>query len=139
LGLGIWNFSFMPQTLPPQPLKAAQLIAPHRILQLAAAGLAALALTGLVAWEVLRVTAPPSLTVLSPIDELLISAHEVNLEGSAAEGSAVSVNGAPIAVSADGKFKETINLRTGLNIITITASKKFAKPNVIYRRVVVKE
>jgi hypothetical protein len=129
----------MPQSFPPQPLRSSQLVAPHRIMQLALAALVALALAGAVVWEVLRVTAPPALDIASPADNLLVAAPEVVLEGTAAKGSAVSVNGSPVAVSADGKFRETINLRVGLNIITITASKKFAKPNIIYRRVVVSQ
>jgi hypothetical protein len=32
-----------------------------------------------------------------------------------------------------------MDLRTGANVITIVASKKFAKPNTLYRRVVVTE
>jgi hypothetical protein len=52
-------------------------------------------------------------------------------------GSAVTANGSAVAVSVDGHFKEDMDLRTGENVITIVATKKFAKPNIIYRRVVV--
>ncbi len=88
-------------------------------------------------WEVVRVTAPPRLTVDSPADNLLTAEHRVELAGSATPESAVTVNGSPVSLSSDGSFHETLDLRTGLNIITVSASKKFAAPKVVYRRVVV--
>ena len=127
----------MSQTLPPQPLERRALIAPHRVMRLFLASAVILALASVVTWEVLRVTAPPKLVIVSPADNLLTAEHRVTLEGQAASGASVTVNGVPAAVSMAGSFKEVIDLRTGENVITIVASKKFAKPNTIYRRVVV--
>ena len=113
------------------------MIAPHRVLKIIIATLVVALMGAGVLWEVLRVTAPPALTVTSPADNLLTDQTSVTLSGSAEKESTVTVNGAPIPVSADGDFKEELDLRTGLNVITISATKKFAKPNVIYRKVVV--
>lgn len=129
----------MSQTIPPQPIRGKDLVAPHRIVRLALIGLALLAVSAFVLWEVLRVTAPPDLTLASPADNLLTSSHRITLEGNAEKGAAVTANGASVPISMDGHFKETMDLRTGANVITIVASKKFAKPNTIYRRVVVTE
>jgi hypothetical protein len=129
----------MSQTIPPQPLSRKKLIAPHRVLRTVLAVLAIAALASAVAWEALRVTAPPKLLVTSPLDNLLTSEHRITLEGQTAPGASLTVNGAPAAVSMSGSFKENIDLRAGANVITIVASKKFAKPNTIYRRVVVSE
>jgi hypothetical protein len=113
------------------------MIASHRIMRTAIIAACLIIFTGIVAWEVLRVTAAPALSVISPADNALISSHRITLEGRAAAGSAVTANGAAVAVSMDGRFKEEMDLRTGENVITIVATKKFAKPNIIYRRVVV--
>lgn len=129
----------MSQTFPPQPVGRKDLLAPHRVVRLVLAGLIVLVLGAVVTWEVLRVTAPPKLTVISPVDNLLTAEHRIILEGTAAPGAIVTVNGAPVTVSMTGSFKDHIDLRTGSNVITINASKKFAKPNIIYRRVVVSE
>jgi hypothetical protein len=129
----------MSQTIPPQPIESKHLIAPHRIVRWAIAGLVLAALAAFVSWEVLRVTAPPDLVLASPADNLLTSSHRITLEGTAEKGAAVTANGASVPVSMDGRFKETMDLRTGSNVITIVASKKFAKPNIVYRRVVVTE
>jgi len=129
----------MSQTLPPQPLKRTELVAPHRILRWVFIGFILFVVAGLVIWEVVRVTAPPELAVISPADNLLTSSHRVTLEGKAAPGASVTANGATLPISLNGRFKEDLDLRTGANVITIIASKKFAKPNTIYRRVVVSE
>lgn len=127
----------MSQTLPPQPVSRKAMIAPHRILRTALVVACLVVFAGAVVWEVMRVTAAPSLTVVSPADNLLTGSHRITLEGKAAPGAMVTANGSPVAVSTDGKFSEDMDLRTGENIITIVATKKFAKPNIIYRRVVV--
>jgi hypothetical protein len=129
----------MSQTIPPQPVKRTELVAPHRILRWIFIGFIMLVVAGLVIWEVVRVTAPPDLAVFSPADNLLTPSHRVTLEGKAAPGAMVTANGATVPISLDGSFKEDLDLRTGANVITIIASKKFAKPNTIYRRVVVSE
>jgi hypothetical protein len=127
----------MSQTIPPQPVSRRELLASHKIFRLILAGVCVIVFAAIVIWEIKRVTSAPSLTVTTPIDHLLTGSHRITLEGSAAAGAAVTANGAPVAVSMDGRFKEEMDLRTGENVITIVASKKFAKPNIIYRRVVV--
>jgi hypothetical protein len=129
----------MSQTIPPQPLSRTELVAPHRILRWIFIGAIMIAVAGLVTWEILRVTAPPNLVVASPSDNLLTASHRVTLEGQASPGASVTANGAIVPISLSGRFKEDLDLRTGANVITIIASKKFAKPNTIYRRVVVSE
>ena len=127
----------MSQTIPPQPVSRKDMIAPHRILRLATVAACLLVFATLVVWEVLRVTAAPSLAIISPTNDLLTASHRITLEGRAAPGAVVTANGSNVAVSVDGRFQEDLDLRTGENVITIMATKKFAKPNIIYRRVVV--
>ena len=127
----------MSQTIPPQPVSRKAMIAPHRILHMAIIAACLMIFAGIVAWEVLRVTAAPSLSVISPAANLLTASHRITLDGRAAPGATVTANGVAVPVSVDGSFKEDMDLRTGENVITIVATKKFAKPNIIYRRVVV--
>lgn len=127
----------MSQTLPPQPIRNKDLMAPHRIVRLVLVGLSLAVVAAAVTWEVVRVTAAPELTITAPVDNLLTADHRITLAGHAAAGATVTANGAVVPISLDGKFSEEMDLRTGANVITIVASKKFAKPNIIYRRVVV--
>jgi len=125
------------RSLPPQPVSRRSLVSSHRILAAIALGLALATLVGLIVWQVLRVTTPPELIIAHPPDNFLSPEPRLRLEGRAAPESLVTVNGEPTAISRDGSFSEELDLRTGLNIITISASKRFAKPRIIYRRVVV--
>jgi len=127
----------MSQTYPPQPISRKAMIAPHRILRTALIIACLLIFAGAVVWEVLRVTEAPSLAVTSPVANLLTSSHRITLEGRVAPGAMLTANGADVPVTVDGRFKDEMDLRTGANVITIIATKKFAKPNIIYRRVVV--
>jgi len=113
------------------------MVAPHRIMRLAIIIACLAVFAGVVVWEVLRVTAAPSLTVISPTANLLTGSHRITLEGRAEASATVTANGADVPMTVDGSFKEDIDLRTGENVITIVATRKFAKPNIIYRRVVV--
>lgn len=113
------------------------MLAPHRIVKIVAALFCVAVFAAIVIWEVLRVTAAPLLIVSTPSDNLLTASHRVVMEGRTEPGSTVTINGARVSTSLDGSFKEALDLRTGANVITIVASKKFAKPNTIYRRVVV--
>lgn len=113
------------------------MLSPHRLVRLGVVVIIAIIFIVFIVWEILRVTAAPFLTVISPSNDLATTSHRITIEGRAATGAKITANGATIAVSMDGKFKEVMDLRTGENVITIVASKKFAKPNIIYRRVVV--
>ena len=138
LAFGIYR-RIVSQTIPPQPVSRAALVAPHRIMRLAIVIACLVVFAGVVIWEVLRVTEAPSLTVTSPTPNLLTGSHRITLEGSTEPGAAVTANGADVPITVDGRFKEDMDLRTGANVITIVATKKFAKPNIIYRRVVVNQ
>jgi hypothetical protein len=127
----------MSQTLPPQPIKTYRLFASRNAKRAFYIVLAIAALAAAIVWEVLRVTSPPILEVKSPTDNFLTNETTITVSGIAAADSTVVINDEPAATDLKGNFKETLDLRTGLNVITISASKKFAKPNIIYRRVVV--
>jgi hypothetical protein len=60
--------------------------------------------------------------VLSPLDEAVVDAPEVEVTGSAPAGSVISVNDEILIVGADLQFKTTISLEEGPNLIEIVAS-----------------
>jgi len=124
-------------SFPPQPIKTNHLFASHRAKSVVYIGIFSILIVAAIVWEVLRVTAPPLLIINSPSDNLLTGQASIVVSGRADRNSTVSINNEFAATDLGGNFNETLDLRTGLNVITISASKKFAKPNIIYRRVVV--
>jgi len=62
------------------------------------------------------------LQVLSPLDETVVNAPQVDVLGSAPAGTVISVNDVILIVGADGQFKTTVPLEEGPNLIEIIAS-----------------
>jgi Glucodextranase, domain B len=122
---------------PPQPIKTNHLFASHLAKSVVYIAVVSIIIAAAIIWEVLRVIAPPFLEIKSPPDNLLTKETSVVVSGRAAPDSTVTINNEFTATDLKGNFDEDMDLRTGLNIITISASKRFAKPNIIYRRVVV--
>jgi Glucodextranase, domain B len=127
----------MSYSFPPQPIKTDRLFASHRAKSLVYIAIFFILIAAAIVWEVLRVIAPPFLEIKNPPDNLLTKETSVVVSGRAAPDSTVTINNEFTATDLNGNFDETLDLRTGLNVITISASKKFAKPNTIYRSVVV--
>lgn len=62
------------------------------------------------------------LLVLSPLDGEVVNTPQVEIIGSAAAGSVLSVNDEILIVGADGQFKVIVMLEEGPNLIEIVAS-----------------
>ena len=71
-----------------------------------------------------RDTAPPILTIISPIDSLLTKDSLVTVKGTVFDSTAVvvKVNDDAVSVAIDGSFEKQTSLKEGSNIITISAT-----------------
>jgi hypothetical protein len=68
------------------------------------------------------VTGELSIQVISPLDQTVLNASEVDVIGAAPVGTVVSVNEEIVLVREDGSFKVTLSLEEGPNLIEIVAS-----------------
>jgi cytoskeletal protein RodZ len=93
---------------------------------------------GYLAWQVKGILTPPSLQVYSPIEGAIINQTEIMVEGETEKETQLTINGQETRVNEQGKFSTTLNLSTGVNTLTITATKKHGKTITIIRHVVVK-
>lgn len=84
------------------------------------------------AWHTLL---PPSLTLLSPADNLTTFAASVDVSGTTDTGTRMVVNGEVVAVDNRGLFKVSVALAPGLNTVTVVAQKPYTKPVTLVRRV----
>lgn len=67
-------------------------------------------------------TTPPALTVTSPSPFQSVYTKLLVVNGTTDAGAAVTINGAPVAVQADGRFTGTIaQLVEGTNLVTVAA------------------
>lgn len=80
----------------------------------------------------------PELIINNPAeDSLKISEKEIEIKGSTHPEAKVFINDKSILKDDKGTFSETINLKRGLNTITISAKKKYSQLKVIKKQILV--
>lgn len=84
-----------------------------------------------------RIIALPNLLIISPADNLVTKQRIIEVSGQAEPETKITINGETILNNIQGNFNKTINLKIGLNFITITASKKYGKNRTITKQVLV--
>lgn len=122
-----------PATIVPR----SQLVVTPRLLQ---ASLLALATVGLLAYfgfQLTKIISPPPISLSSPKDGLVTTERAMSIEGTTENEVSLVINGKQISPDEKGRFKDAIDLREGLNIITVVGSKKHSKAMTVTRRVIV--
>lgn len=96
--------------------------------------------TGLLGWlglELKKIIAAPSIALASPKDGFVTYDRAVSIEGITEKEVSLSINGKLVSPDDAGHFQDTLELQEGLNIISITGSKKHSKEMAVTRRVIV--
>lgn len=73
----------------------------------------------------------PSLFILNPENNQEIDGNFVSIEGMTDKGASLFINGQPILVSDEGRFRESLTLQSGLNMINVKSINKFEKETTI--------
>lgn len=126
-----------PQSIVPPKHKAVRaLVTPQGIrwFIIMLLGLGVLVYLGI---ELRNFTAPPMLDVAYPPEELTTTAQSIELRGTTNPEVTVTVNGKEILVDRSGEFRETLDLRDGLNTVVIRAQKKRGNATTTVRRILV--
>ncbi len=89
---------------------------------------------GYLGWQTNKIVTPPELSVYSPVDNLVTSESKIIIQGETEPEVEVTVNNISIPVN-EGQFHEELDLQQGLNVLKITAQKKYSKQQVIYRKI----
>lgn len=89
--------------------------------------------------QIRTILQPPTLTISSPQNGVVIDEQTVVIAGETDPQTTVLLNGQELQHNEQGQFNQTIDLRPGLNTITITAQKKHGKTTTETRYVVRKE
>jgi len=90
-------------------------------------------------WQINAIFSLPSLTVISPNQDLIIKENFITVEGQTEPEVGVTINNQEILTDRDGYFSQEIDLQTGLNTIEIKAKKKRSQANVVVRQVMVEQ
>lgn len=86
-----------------------------------------------------NISAKPRLEISSPIENLVTEDKVAEVIGTAETDTNIKINGEAVLADSNGRFSKIINLNKGINIITITAQKKYGQTSQIVRQVLVKE
>ncbi|NCN25800.1 hypothetical protein COT94_00170 [Candidatus Falkowbacteria bacterium CG10_big_fil_rev_8_21_14_0_10_37_14] len=90
---------------------------------------------GYIGWLLANIYLPPKLNLFSPVDNLAVSEQRITVSGQTEPESEVAINGLPVIVSVDGKFEITLDLRQGINKITVIASRQNKRQHSITREI----
>ncbi len=94
-------------------------------------GLIIVAVSGLVFFLLYRVNAifsPPPLQINSPQDGTVAHSRQLLVTGVTAREAELVINNKAVFVDQDGKFSTFVDLQSGLNLISITAQKRYSRP-----------
>ncbi len=84
-----------------------------------------------------KIVSPPELTIYTPENNLLIEEKTIEVRGETDIEAEIRINGELVLADREGNFSATINLRNGLNTITISSKKKYSKENIEIRQILV--
>lgn len=86
-----------------------------------------------------RIFEPPFLAIDQPTQDLTVTERQIELRGHTVPETEVTINGQTVQVSSDGTFGQTVYLEQGLNIIAVTAKKKYSRQTEMTRNVLFQE
>ncbi len=113
------------------------LISAPKILRNSLIVIVAAALLGYLAWQINDITAAPHLQINSPQENITTEKSSIIVEGRAEKEASVSINDEGVSSNPEGIFRKELQLQEGINIIKITAKKKYGDETTIYRTVIV--
>lgn len=125
--------------LPRARAHALQFLVASRFVKVFVLGLVGLGIVGYLGFQVRAIVSPPELLVYEPGDGILTDQALITVMGQAQEGARVQVNGIDVLLSKDGTFQTDVALERGLNVIAIESQKRYSRPAIQYRRVVLQQ
>lgn len=119
--------------------KTSRFAFPTYVTKYALLGFVAVLFVAYLGFEIKTIAKSPILEIFEPTDATVVTNPLLLISGKSEKESRIKINGEPIMPNADGTFKEEVDLQRGLNIIKISASKKYSKENIIYRKIIFNE
>lgn len=87
-------------------------------------------------WQVARLFTPPMLTI-EPNRDFSTTERSVTIRGTTEAETHVTINNQDVEVTKAGRFTVRIDLQPGLNTINVSSAKKYSRPRVVTRNVLV--
>lgn len=91
------------------------------------------------ALAVKKIISPPYLFIENPQENFATEKRTVDVIGTAEAETQITINGKQTLIDTNGSFAERVNLKNGINIITIIAKKRYGGEKIIKRQILVKD
>ncbi|MCW1930595.1 MAG: helix-turn-helix domain-containing protein [Candidatus Kerfeldbacteria bacterium] len=88
-----------------------------------------------ITFVVSNVFTPPSIVIISPEHDMMVSDAQLKISGTTAPESIVTINGDAVDLSSDGHFEESVHLHEGLNTIRISTRSQRSRERVEVRHI----
>jgi cytoskeletal protein RodZ len=85
-----------------------------------------------------KIIAPPTLTITNPAGDITINKNSIDIQGLTEPEAEVIINGELVLTNPNGFFTKKVSLKNGLNIIAVSAQKKYSQKNYIEKKILVK-
>ncbi len=85
-----------------------------------------------------RITTPPLLDIIFPTENYITEQNTIKVIGISEPEVQLIINGEQILTGTNGEFSKDVFLKSGVNIITISAKHKFGRENIVKRQLLVK-
>ncbi len=115
--------------------KMPRAIITPRLLRNIGIGMVALVCLIYILFEMSNIFAPPDLAIANPPDYITIQQDVIEVKGTTNPEASVTINGELVYLDPEGFFSEEVDLKSGINTITISAKKKRSKATVIERHI----
>ncbi|MBI2474917.1 helix-turn-helix domain-containing protein [Candidatus Uhrbacteria bacterium] len=125
--------------LPRQRTRSLRFFVASRFIKIGLFSFMALSVVFYFGIQIRTIIMPPKLSIFEPLDGIATQDATISVSGQAENGAGVKINGTEVLMEKDGTFKLEIALERGLNIIKIEGMKRYSKPAVEYRRVVLNQ
>jgi hypothetical protein len=80
-----------------------------------------------VTYQVKQFAAPPSLTILTPSDQAVVTTANLEIDGTTDPGADLTIDDLDVTLQPSGTFTYPLTLRPGLNQITIRSVNPIKK------------
>ncbi len=125
--------------LPRQRARAFRFLVASRFVKVGVFVCLALSVVFYLGSQVQAIMSPPELSIVEPADGFITHDATILVTGLAEQDAAVRINGTDVLLTKSGSFEVEVALERGLNVIKIESVKRYSRPSVEYRRVVLQQ
>lgn len=110
-----------------------------KILKGAVILLAVAVCAGYLSFYIKNVVSPPELVLSNPAQDQIIAQPYITVQGSTESEAEVMINGKSVLAGPEGIFQEKVNLKKGLNVISVSARTKYSRLNKITKKIIFRD